>query len=396
MQQMYRQQMTNSHSLSYRHLFSTTEASKQLRHWSLLSIRRSSLRWVRVAFILGSALLVVACSSSGNSQSTEETMDGQSPLVEEQSVVTNGDQDLPASVDVVPQTDNLSDTETPSVNELTTDANTESNSESDTETENEADSVAGTEIPEESSAESLEDSPANSQSPLVELSPVTLLLDEIRIAAASPLLDINRKLQTGMELDAEERNCLDGFNAASGQALTSIDCAADENGTVNGIDIYDGEFKVNQARLADTSSVTSTDTSSVNSAEPGTTNCEQSLFDSNTESCQLQSAEIELPVIWVPTSNGTQPGPIASIAPVQGAAISYNTDAGGLLILQSVSDLFVDFYCEIDIANAALRDTALATGDCRQQVQRLINRLFAARTASDPNQAGNFNEDAGQ
>lgn len=362
---MYQQQQQSldSHAPAEKSLPGISElpAGHKL-HWQLL----------RTALCLMPTLLIVACSSSGGSAAVDDALDDPSSLIDEQSVVTSGDEDLSAPEDVLPQTENQDDDLPAAQAELEpTEPDSSTPSESNTSTAPDA-----LEPPAETNSNTVTEAPP----PDVELSPVELFLDEIRIAAASPLLDINRKLQTGIELNAQENNCLDGFDAATGQALTSIDCAVDENGNVSGVNIYNGEFEVTQSQLSGTASDVS--------AGLENTNCEQSLFNDHTDACQLAAAEILLPVKWVSVGDGMQPGPIASISPIQGAAISYNQNADGLLVMQNVSDLFINFYCEIDIATASLTDTALTSGDCRQQVQRLINRLFESRTASDSDQDG--------
>ena len=85
-------------------------------------------------------------------------------------------------------------------------------------------------------------------------------------------------------------------------------------------------------------------------------------------------------MIWE-TIESTVSGPIATVQPLQGALINYNSTENGLLVLQSASDLFPTFHCEIDIQSTTLIESELTSDDCQQQVQRLISRLFEIRTA---------------
>ena len=203
-----------------------------------------------------------------------------------------------------------------------------------------------------------------------ESSPVELLMGEIQLAAIDPVFQLNRKLQSGESLTELESNCLSDFDPANGQVLDSIECPAEADGA----SVYGSDLQIYSTTLISTEACEQF-------LAAASSNSEQSIDAVSTNSCNLETAELLLPVIWIPLEN-SPPSQIATVMPLQGAAISYNRDGNGRILLQSVSDLFVPYSCEIDLLTMALTDEALAAGDCRQQVDRLIGRLFSLRTGT--------------
>jgi len=180
-----------------------------------------------------------------------------------------------------------------------------------------------------------------------ELTPVALLLEEVRLAGADPVNTINSNLASGVTLSPAQNDCLGTFDPAIGEQLTQIDCAP-----------FDTSVSV--------------------SLEPSS-ECEASLLAGQTDNCTLSSADLLLPVIWVPILNPA-PSQIATVRPIDGGRFLYNLEQDGRMIFESVGNTFVPFRCVVDINGGFLVETEESLGNCESETSRLINQLFALRT----------------
>ncbi len=304
-------------------------------------------------------LLASGCSSNSNANDNQQPISEQS--ISEQSDPGNGNEAAESNTTLADATEDEITATT------TSNGTTETTSGDETAPDNDPVATPLTDPVEEDPAEEVTAIPATNNN---ESSPVALLLQEIRLAATAPLLQLNRKLQSGEPLTETELDCLNDFNPANGQVLDSIACPIEDSG----LSVFDSDLQIYTTSLIATQDCQQTlaeaDSSSV-----------QDRPSSVTIACRVDTAELLLPVVWVPLVN-PPPSQIATVQPLQGADISYNRDGNGRLILQSVSDLFVPYRCEIDLATSTLTDEALSAGGCQQQVDRLIGRLFELRTSS--------------
>jgi len=191
----------------------------------------------------------------------------------------------------------------------------------------------------------------------VELTPIALLLEEVRLAAADPVNTINGNLTSGVALTQEQNECLGTFDPAVGEQLTQIDCGPFDTS----VSVFESDLQAIAVTLDP-------------SAE-----CQASLLQGLTDNCILSDANLLLPIDWVAIENPS-PGQIATLTPIDGARFEYNLQEEGRLIFESVSDLFTRFRCEVDISGGFLVDTESSQGNCEAETSRLINRLFALRT----------------
>ena len=191
----------------------------------------------------------------------------------------------------------------------------------------------------------------------VELTPIALLLEEVRLAGADPVNTINSNLASGVTLTQAQNDCLGTFDPAVGEQLTQIDCAPFDTS----VSVFDTELQAIAVSLAPSSE------------------CEASLLTGQTDNCMLSSADLLLPIIWIPIENPS-PGQIATVTPIDGGRFLYNLEQDGRLIFESVGNTFVPFRCVVDIDGGFLVETEESLGNCEAETSRLINQLFALRT----------------
>ena len=190
-----------------------------------------------------------------------------------------------------------------------------------------------------------------------ELTPIGLLLEEVRLAASDPVNTINSTLLTGATLTPAQNDCLGTFDPAIGEQLTQIDCAPFDTS----VSVFDSELQAIAVTL-----------------DPSF-DCQASLLEGQTDNCTLSSADLLLPVIWVPIENPA-PSQIGTVTPIDGARFEFNLEGNGRLIFENVSNIFPAFRCEVDINGGFLVETDQRRGNCEAETSRLINQLFDLRT----------------
>ena len=200
------------------------------------------------------------------------------------------------------------------------------------------------------------DAPVAADNNPVELSPIALFLEEIRLAAGDRVIEINQRFAGGENISPEENACLGTFEPGLGLQATALDCTDADSGLL----IYESDLILQQVELLDTDA------------------CQLSLSISALDNCLLQQASMLLPVIWVPIENPA-PSQIGTIRPLQDADIQYNTNNDGILQVSGRSNVFPPLFCEIDITTNALLTTDRTLGNCRSQINELSTRLFEFR-----------------
>jgi len=188
----------------------------------------------------------------------------------------------------------------------------------------------------------------------VELSPIELLLQEVTQAAALPVLKINAKLSSGETLTSDEENCVTGFTAAFGEQLDAVECTTPWFLNNTGLSVDSAAFYTSDA-------------------------CQQSLAAGTIKNCTLEQAQLGFALIWINTGNQPTEVRIAAIQPIAGTRITYNVQNSGRLVLTEASDVTGEFTCVVDIASAAIINTA-SSGQCQSEIGRTISRLFELRT----------------
>ncbi len=189
-----------------------------------------------------------------------------------------------------------------------------------------------------------------------ESTPVQLLLDEIRLTALAPVLELNAKLQSGVELNGDEAACSSDFDPAAGRQLTAIDCT-------NPLNVYNSKIQLSTASFGDTDS------------------CQQALLNASGEQCQLEQSTFTLPIEWVQGPDSS-PSQIGTATPIAGAIVNYNSSLDQILTLEPSSSVTAPFFCEINLATASIIDNDSQIGNCQQEVDHLLGRLFELRQAA--------------
>ncbi|MBX2883106.1 MAG: hypothetical protein KTR32_24345 [Granulosicoccus sp.] len=191
--------------------------------------------------------------------------------------------------------------------------------------------------------------------PPTDSTPIDLLLTEIRLAAAMPVLVLNDKLSSGQTLTEQEQSCIENLNIASGEQLKSVNCETPWVAADTILSVTSATFE-------------------------NTSQCDESLSLGSVEGCALQATEMGFRLEWVVTTTEPEPnGPIGSLQPVAGTLISYNNENSGTVTLNEASPVTGTFNCEIDIGSASLL-TDQSRGNCQREIGRTLSRLFELRT----------------
>jgi len=215
--------------------------------------------------------------------------------------------------------------------------------------------------------------------PTVELSPIALLFEEIRLMAGAGVIQISDKLAGGIQLESNEEICLGSYDPAVGETLTELRC--DE-------------------RMLVGNSILQLQSASFNP----TMECGQSISVAQLHDCQLQFAEMVIPIQWVvpaeapkllqaeasatasdnQATNAWQESQfrIANISPIAGIKFDFDRLERDQLTLTSTSNITGSFDCVIEISTAGLLSSQ-SSGNCQREIATAINRLFEIRSAFD-------------
>ncbi len=230
--------------------------------------------------------------------------------------------------------------------------------------------------PANSTEDTSADNSVSTQPPVVELTPVALLFQEITLTALQPVLNLQRKLNSGESLTVDENACLGSWEPSLGTAVTAIDCE-------NPLTVNSPILQVSSATFDDDSA------------------CQNAIRDGNGEGCKLIASSIEIRVQWIPRSlnsagekthapiTDTQLNVLstdqaleamANIVPLAGTRISFDrqTDTA---TLGHTSTLTGAFQCHYRISDAREIFTDTTFGNCQTEMSRTINRLYELRVS---------------
>ncbi len=215
--------------------------------------------------------------------------------------------------------------------------------------------------PSEPEAPSEPTTPLEPEDPTVLVPPVDAnsalgrLLDGIHRQVEATLVDLNRRLSSGILLTEQQNQCLGSFDPGVGESLTMINCeqplATDE------IAIF-----VERASFFNTSA------------------CQEDLFNGSGNSCVVMQARITLPTTFEITDNNDG-GDIfvpQRPQPVAGAEIFFAIEGTQLRVENNPSPLTGFFRCDYDLETGLADGTSPIT-NCDEIVSSIADRFDALR-----------------
>ena len=170
------------------------------------------------------------------------------------------------------------------------------------------------------------------------------LITGIKRQVSMTLLDLNQRISQGEKLTDQQETCLGAFDPAVGEQLLAINC---EQALATGdVSVY-----VEEAAFYDTK------------------DCQASIFNGNTDNCQLQSTGISLPDLFRVPDGERRP-----VLAYAGSNLSYALTDTMLHIESSELALAGVFKCDIDLASGS-SSTPLVGTSCASIITSTADHL---------------------